>query len=88
MGHSVFVGMANLEKVYFDPQVTSFTSELFRNDPKLKEVYFAGRTLHQVECLPYYSWGIDDTSIIRAELETSPKTMFVFPDGSIGMHLI
>ena len=80
VGYAAFVGMANLEKVYFDSQVTSFTSELFRQDPKLEEVYFAGRTTYQVEHLPYYSWGIEDTSIIKAEFPPE-KTYAVYANG-------
>ena len=85
VGYSVFVGMENLEKVYFDSQVTSFTSEMFRNDPKLEEVFFAGRTLLQVENLPYYSWGIEDTSVIKAELPPADPTLtrFYYEDGSV-----
>lgn len=53
VGFEIFIGWASLKKVYFDDSVQTIGGNVFNLDttPLLEEVYFAGRTMEQVQAM-------------------------------------
>ena len=50
------------------PQQTQIWPNAFENCPSLTCLAFEGRTAQEVQAMQYYPWGIEDTSVISAEL--------------------
>lgn len=75
VGFEVFFGKGKLKKVVFGPQVETIQGYVFDNNSSLEEVLFKGRTLAQVQAMSDYPWGIEDTSVIQAELPTPDPTL-------------
>lgn len=48
--------------------VSSIGSDAFYGCHSLSSVMFDGKTIEQVQAMDNYPWGIEDTSIISAEL--------------------
>lgn len=50
------------------PRQTNIWLEAFAHCPSLTCLAFEGRTAQEVQAMQYYPWGIEDTSVISAEL--------------------
>ena len=50
------------------PRQTNIWPEAFASCPSLTCLAFEGRTAQEVQAMQYYPWGIEDTSVISAEL--------------------
>ena len=50
------------------PRQTNIQYQAFASCPSLTCLAFEGRTAQEVQAMQYYPWGIEDTSVISAEL--------------------
>lgn len=68
IGSEAFAGSTNLKRVYIDSTVANIGTDAFLLCDAVEQMYFKGRTMAQVQAMDNYPWGIEDTSIIQAEL--------------------
>lgn len=68
IGHGAFKGCIELMDVTIGTSVASIEANAFSNCHKLKSLVIKGKTIEQIQDMASYPWGIEDESIIQAEL--------------------
>lgn len=68
IGAWAFAGAEGMTDIEIPSSVSSIGSDAFFGCHILSSVMFEGKTLEQVQAMANYPWGIEDTSIISAEL--------------------
>lgn len=68
IGDYTFAICTALKTVRIGSGVTRIGEDAFSRCPALEAVYFNGKTKAEVEAMENYPWGIEDTSVIKAEL--------------------
>ena len=68
IGNDAFYNCKSLISINIPDSVKSIGEEAFFWCESLKEVIFKGKTLDDVKSMKKYPWGIEDESIIKAEL--------------------
>lgn len=67
VGIDAFTACTNLKRVYIGPAAQQVGKDAFRLCESLEALYFAGRTLAQVQAMDTYPFGIEDEGVIKAE---------------------
>lgn len=79
IGKAAFANCQNLEKVFIENGVEDMSAEyIFKNCPKLKEVYFPAKTCHRPG-LDMFD-GSDNVTIFKPEVTHKPPFIVIFDD--------
>lgn len=72
IGAWAFAGAEGMTDIEIPSSVSSIGSNAFFGCHMLSSVMFEGKTLEQVQAMDNYPWGIEDTNIIHAGIESTP----------------
>ena len=73
IGEDAFNSCTSIQRITMPQSINSIGKNAFLNCPALKSLVFKGKSKQQIEAMPNYPWGINNTSIISTWNDASKE---------------